>query len=68
MLRKYDPSGSYIKEFTAINYDNFLMAGVYDDLFTEYAKPDGTITSRTRELLLMDKDDITQGTSNYARE
>ena len=68
MLRKYDPSGRYIKEFKAINYDNQLMAGEYADLFTEYTKPDGTITSRMRELLLMDKDDITQGTSNYARE
>ena len=44
------------------------MAGEYADLFTEYTKPDGTVTSRTRELLLMDKDDIAQGASNYARE
>lgn len=52
VLDKYDPTGSYRKEFQYINSNPELKANAYRNLFETFFDEDGKETSYCRELLL----------------
>ena len=52
VLDKYDPTGSYRKEFQYINSKPELKANAYKNLFETFFDEDGKETSYCRELLL----------------
>ena len=64
VLDKYDPTKKYRKKYEFINSDENSKANEYQDLFNTYQNKNGEYTSRTRELLKLDKEEI----SNFNEE
>lgn len=64
VLDKYDPTEKYRKKYEFINSDENSKANEYQDLFNTYQNKNGEYTSRTRELLKLDKEEI----SNFNEE
>lgn len=64
VLDKYDPTEKYRKKYEFINSDENSKANEYQDLFSTYQNKNGEYTSRTRELLKLDKEEI----SNFNEE
>lgn len=64
VLDKYDPTKKYRKKYEFINGNENSRANEYRDLFSTYQKENGEYTSRTRELLKLDKEEI----SNFNEE
>lgn len=64
VLDKYDPTKKYRKKYEFINKKDNSKANEYQDLFRTYQKENGEYTSRTRELLKLNKEDI----SNFNEE
>lgn len=64
VLDKYDPTKKYRKKYEFINGDENSKANEYQDLFSTYQKENGEYTSRTRELLKLNKEEI----SNFNEE
>lgn len=64
VLDKYDPTKKYRKKYEFINKNDNSKANEYQDLFRTYQKENGEYTSRTRELLKLDKEEI----SNFNEE
>lgn len=64
VLDKYDPTKKYRKEYEFINGNENSRANEYRDLFSTYQKENGEYTSRTRELLKLNKEEI----SNFNEE
>lgn len=64
VLDKYDPTKKYRKKYEFINGNENSRANEYQDLFSTYQKENGEYTSRTRELLKLNKEE----TSNFNEE
>lgn len=64
VLDKYDPTKKYRKKYEFINGNKNSKANEYRDLFSTYQKENGEYTSRTRELLKLNKEEI----SNFNEE
>lgn len=64
VLDKYDPTKKYRKKYKFINGNENSRANEYRDLFSTYQKENGEYTSRTRELLKLNKEEI----SNFNEE
>lgn len=64
VLDKYDPTKKYRKKYEFINGNENSRANEYQDLFSTYQKENGGYTSRTRELLKLNKEEI----SNFNEE
>lgn len=64
VLDKYDPTKKYRKKYEFINGNENSRANEYQDLFSTYQKENGEYTSRTRELLKLNKKEI----SNFNEE
>lgn len=64
VLDKYDPTKKYRKKYEFINGNENSRANEYRDLFSTYQKENGEYTSRTRELLKLNKEEI----SNFNEE
>jgi hypothetical protein len=64
VLDKYDPTKKYRKKYEFINGNENSKANEYRDLFSTYQKENGEYTSRTRELLKLNKEEI----SNFNEE
>lgn len=64
VLDKYDPTEKYRKKYEFINSDENSKANEYQDLFNTYQNENGEYTSRTRELLKLGKEEI----SNFNEE
>ena len=64
VLDKYDPTKKYRKKYKFINGNENSRANEYQDLFSTYQKENGEYTSRTRELLKLNKEEI----SNFNEE
>lgn len=64
VLDKYDPTKKYRKKYEFINDNENSKANEYQDLFSTYQKENGEYTSRTRELLKLNKEEI----SNFNEE
>lgn len=64
VLDKYDPTKKYRKKYEFINGNENSKANKYQDLFSTYQKENGEYTSRTRELLKLNKEEI----SNFNEE
>lgn len=64
VLNKYDPTKKYRKKYEFINGNENSRANEYQDLFSTYQKENGEYTSRTRELLKLNKEEI----SNFNEE
>lgn len=64
VLDKYDPTKKYRKKYEFINGNENSRANEYRDLFSTYQKENGEYTSRTRELLKLNKEQI----SNFNEE
>ena len=64
VLDKYDPTKKYRKKYEFINGNENSRANGYQDLFSTYQKENGEYTSRTRELLKLNKEEI----SNFNEE
>ena len=64
VLDKYDPTKKYRKKYKFINGNENSKANEYQDLFSTYQKENGEYTSRTRELLKLNKEEI----SNFNEE
>lgn len=64
VLDKYDPTKKYRKKYEFINGNENSKANEYQDLFNTYQNKNGEYTSRTRELLKLDKEEI----SNFNEE
>ena len=64
VLDKYDPIKKYRKKYEFINGNENSKANEYQDLFSTYQKENGEYTSRTRELLKLNKEEI----SNFNEE
>lgn len=64
VLNKYDPTKKYRKKYEFINGNENSRANEYRDLFSTYQKENGEYTSRTRELLKLNKEEI----SNFNEE
>ncbi len=64
VLDKYDPTKKYRKKYEFINGNENARANEYQDLFSTYQKENGEYTSRTRELLKLNKEEI----SNFNEE
>ena len=64
VLDKYDPTKKYRKKYEFINGNENSIANEYQDLFSTYQKENGEYTSRTRELLKLNKEEI----SNFNEE
>lgn len=64
VLDKYDPTKKYRKKYEFINGNENSRANEYQDLFSTYQKENGECTSRTRELLKLNKEEI----SNFNEE
>lgn len=64
VLDKYDPTKKYRKKYEFINGNENSKANEYQDLFSTYQKENGEYTSRTRELLKLNKEEI----SNFNKE
>lgn len=64
VLDKYDPTKKYRKKYEFINGNKNSRANEYQDLFSTYQKENGEYTSRTRELLKLNKEEI----SNFNEE
>lgn len=64
VLDKYDPTKKYRKKYGFINGNENSRANEYQDLFSTYQKENGEYTSRTRELLKLNKEEI----SNFNEE
>lgn len=64
VLDKYDPTKKYRKKYEFINGNENSKANEYQDLFSTYQKENGKYTSRTRELLKLNKEEI----SNFNEE
>lgn len=64
VLDKYDPTKKYRKKYEFINGNEISRANEYQDLFSTYQKENGEYTSRTRELLKLNKEKI----SNFNEE
>lgn len=64
VLDKYDPTKKYRKKYQFINGNENSRANEYQDLFSTYQKENGEYTSRTRELLKLNKEEI----SNFNEE
>lgn len=64
VLDKYDPTKKYRKKYEFINGNESSRANEYRDLFSTYQKENGEYTSRTRELLKLNKEEI----SNFNEE
>lgn len=64
VLDKYDPTKKYRKKYEFINGNENSRANEYQDLFSTYQKENGEYTSRTRELLKLNKEKI----SNFNEE
>lgn len=64
VLDKYDPTKKYRKKYEFINGNENSKANEYQDLFSTYQKENGEYTSRTRELLKLNKEEI----SNFNEE
>lgn len=64
VLDKYDPTKKYRKKYEFINGNENSKANEYQDLFSTYQKENGEYTSRTRELLKLNKEKI----SNFNEE
>lgn len=64
VLDKYDPTKKYRKKYEFINGNENSRANEYRDLFSTYQKENGEYTSRTRELLKLNKKEI----SNFNEE
>lgn len=64
VLDKYDPTKKYRKKYEFINGNENSRANEYQDLFSTYQKENGEYTSRTRELLKLNKEEI----SNFFNE
>lgn len=64
VLDKYDPTKKYRKKYEFINGNKNSKANEYQDLFSTYQKENGEYTSRTRELLKLNKEEI----SNFNEE
>lgn len=64
VLDKYDPTKKYRKKYEFINGNENSRANEYQDLFSTYQKENGEYTSRTRELLKLNKEEI----SNFNEE
>lgn len=64
VLDKYDPTKKYRKKYEFINGNENSKANEYQDLFSAYQKENGEYTSRTRELLKLNKEEI----SNFNEE
>lgn len=64
VLDKYDPTKKYRKKYEFINNNENSRANEYQDLFSTYQKENGEYTSRTRELLKLNKEEI----SNFNEE
>lgn len=64
VLDKYDPTKKYRRKYEFINGNENSRANEYQDLFSTYQKENGEYTSRTRELLKLNKEEI----SNFNEE
>lgn len=64
VLDKYDPTKKYRKKYEFINGNENSRANEYQDLFSTYQKENGEYTSRTREILKLNKEEI----SNFNEE
>lgn len=64
VLDKYDPTKKYRKKYEFINGNENSKANEYQDLFSTYQKENGEYTSRTRELLKLNKEEV----SNFNEE
>lgn len=64
VLDKYDPTKKYRKKYEFINGNENSKANEYQDLFSTYQKENGEYTSKTRELLKLNKEEI----SNFNEE
>ena len=64
VLDKYDPTKKYRKKYEFINGNENSRANEYRDLFSTYQKENGEYISRTRELLKLNKEEI----SNFNEE
>ena len=64
VLDKYDPTKKYRKKYEFINGNENSKANEYQDLFSTYQKENGEYTSGTRELLKLNKEEI----SNFNEE
>lgn len=64
VLDKYDPTKKHRKKYEFINGNENSRANEYQDLFSTYQKENGEYTSRTRELLKLNKEEI----SNFNEE
>lgn len=64
VLDKYDPTKKYRKKYEFINGNENSRANEYQDLFSTYQKENGEYASRTRELLKLNKEEI----SNFNEE
>lgn len=64
VLDKYDPTKKYRKKYEFINGNENSRANEYQDLFSTYQKENDEYTSRTRELLKLNKEEI----SNFNEE
>jgi hypothetical protein len=64
VLDKYDPTKKYRKKYEFINGNENSRANEYRDLFSTYQKENGEYTSRTRKLLKLNKEEI----SNFNEE
>ena len=64
VLDKYDSTKKYRKKYEFINGNENSRANEYQDLFSTYQKENGEYTSRTRELLKLNKEEI----SNFNEE
>lgn len=64
VLDKYDPTKKYRKKYEFINGNENSKANECQDLFSTYQKENGEYTSRTRELLKLNKEEI----SNFNEE
>lgn len=64
VLDKYDPTKKYRKKYEFTNGNENSKANEYQDLFSTYQKENGEYTSRTRELLKLNKEEI----SNFNEE
>lgn len=64
VLDKYDSTKKYRKKYEFINGNENSKANEYQDLFSTYQKENGEYTSRTRELLKLNKEEI----SNFNEE
>lgn len=67
VLDKYDPTKKYRKKYEFINGNENSKANEYQDLFSTYQKENGEYTSRTRELLKLNKEEISNFNEKQVR-